>query len=115
MVMKIDIRKAFDTMDLNFLLNVLEAFGFSLSFKDWILSLFSSSRLSIMINGKIQGYFSCSRGVHQGDPLFPLLFCLAEDFLSRLIHLKVDLGNFIPMSHIRNSLFSTYFLYAKDE
>ena len=34
--MKIDIRKAFDTLDWNFLCCVLQAFGFSPTFLDWI-------------------------------------------------------------------------------
>ena len=63
MAIKIDIRKAFDFLDWNFLLDVLEAFGFCLQFRDWILTLFSSTRFSILLNGKVHGYFSCSRGV----------------------------------------------------
>lgn len=112
--MKIDIRKAFDTLDWNFILDVLEAFGFSFQFRDWILSLFLSARISILINGKITGYFPCSRGVRQGDPLSHLLFCLAEDFLSRLISLKVDSGGIKPMMYTRNLSFPSHFLYADD-
>ena len=114
MAMKIDIRKAFGTLDWNFILDVLEAFGFSFQFCDWILSLFSSARLSIMINGKIHEYFSYSRGVRQGDPLSPLLFCLVEDFLSRWIDFKVSIGLFQPMLYTRNTVFPTHFLYADD-
>jgi len=36
---KVDIRKAFDTLDWNFLLEVLKRFGFSSLFCDWILTI----------------------------------------------------------------------------
>ncbi|XP_050222727.1 uncharacterized protein LOC126672819 [Mercurialis annua] len=110
MAMKIDIKKAFDTMEWGFILEVLDAFGFSLHFRDWILEIFSSARISIMINGTTKGYFSCSRGVRQGDPLSPLLFCIAEDFLSRLISYYVQIGDLKLMSYSRaiKAIFEMY-------
>jgi hypothetical protein len=66
---KIDISKAFDTLDWNFLIMVLDNFGFSPTFVNWILAILQSARLSILVNGKAVGFFSCSRGVRQGDPL----------------------------------------------
>ncbi|KAM2399421.1 hypothetical protein TB1_035287 [Malus domestica] len=80
---KFDIRKAFDTLDWGFLLRVLDAFGFSAGFVDWICSILTSAHLSIFINGSVEGFFPCSRGVRQGDPLSPILFCLAEEVFSR--------------------------------
>ena len=66
--LKVDIDKAFDTLDWSFLLKVLQKFGFSELFCKWIPSILMSAKLSVSINGKLHGYFSCSRGVRQGDP-----------------------------------------------
>jgi hypothetical protein len=92
LALKIDISKAFDTLEWSFLLEVLKCFGFNDCFCNWIHVILQSAFLSISVNGKSEGYFNCSRGVRQGDPLSPLLFCLAEDVLSRSISNLVTSG-----------------------
>lgn len=112
--MKIDIRKAFDTLDWCFLLKVLAAFGFDQKFCNWIQAILMSAKLSISVNGKATGYFSCKRGVRQGDPLSPLLFCLAKEVLSRSISKLVMDGKLDLVNGPRGCHMPSHVLYADD-
>ncbi|XP_057770242.1 uncharacterized protein LOC130990061 [Salvia miltiorrhiza] len=114
MACKIDIKKAFDTIRWEFIVQVLRANGYHETFIRWISIIFQSARLSILFNGKISGYFACSRGVRQGDPLSPILFGIAEDVLSRLISSCVDSRHLVPMGFSRNAHFPTHLFYADD-
>lgn len=114
MAFKVDIRKAFDTLRWDFIQHVLNCFGFPIIFCNWIASIFSCARLSILINGSPCGYFQCSRGVRQGDPISPILFGLAEDVLSRMLSKATSIGNLAPMRMCRGIYFPTHILYADD-
>ena len=98
MIVKLDMKKAFDTMSLNFILKVLNCFGFDDKFRDRILAIFKSAKISVLHNGSLFGFFSYSRGVRQGDPLSPLLSGIAEDFLSRYMLKLCDLSIFVPFA-----------------
>lgn len=112
--MKIDITKAFDTLDWGFLLKVLSCFSFNQIFCKWIASILSSAHLSISINGVQKGYFNCTRGVRQGDPVSPLLFCLAEEVLSRGINELVEEGKVKLISGAINTFIPSHCFYAYD-
>ncbi|XP_057803315.1 uncharacterized protein LOC131018618 [Salvia miltiorrhiza] len=114
MTCKIDISKAFDTLRWDFLLDVLRVGGYDSKFIRWIEVILHSAKLSILVNGKLCGYFSCSRGVRQGDPLFPILFGIAEDVLSALFHNCVSSDHLHPMKYNRRQSFPTHLLYADD-
>lgn len=49
LALKIDIIKAFDTLDWNFLLRVLKAFGFVEKFRSWISVVLKSAKLSLSL------------------------------------------------------------------
>ena len=89
-------------------------FGFATVFTNWIITILQSARLSILVNGNAVGFFPCSRGVRQGDPLSPLLFCIAEEVLSRAISLAHNTGKIVPMSYSRGVSIPTHILYADD-
>lgn len=112
--LKIDIEKAFDTMDWGFLLEVLSSFGFDPVFCNWIKIILHSTKLSISVNGHSVGFFPCKRGVRQGDPFSPLLFCLVEDVLSRSISKLVDQGELLPITSPRVYKVPSHVLYVDD-
>ena len=114
LVLKVDIRKAFYTLDWNFLLAVLSSWGFSDTFVGWINHILHSARLSILVNGSPEGYFGCSQGVRQGDPLSPLLFCVAEEVLSRRLSRAAATGEISPLFIGRDIVFPSHLLYADD-
>ncbi|KAK9943242.1 hypothetical protein M0R45_008856 [Rubus argutus] len=111
---KFDIRKAFDTLDLCFLLRVVTSFGFAPSFVNGIDSILRSAYLSVNVNAQSYGYFTCSRGVRQGDPLSPLLFCLAEEVLSRGLSLLVNNSKLKRIAALRTTSPPTHVLFADD-
>lgn len=108
LAIKVDIKKTFDTLDRNFLLEVLTTFGFSKVFSNWILAILQSARLSFDVNGASMGQIPCKRGVRQGDPLFSLLFCLAEDVLSKGISCLVENHHLLPMAGPKGYLAPTH-------
>ncbi|XP_019431129.1 PREDICTED: uncharacterized protein LOC109338368 [Lupinus angustifolius] len=80
---KLDIRKAFDTVDWCFLLDTLRSFGFNDKFGNWVKIILHNTRLSINVNGHSVGFFQCKRGVRQGDPLSPCSSALLRRGLKR--------------------------------
>ena len=95
--MKLDIHKAFDTVNLGYLLEVLQALGFRPRWHEWVSILFRTSSSSTLLNGRHGPSFSHARGVRQGDPLSPMLFILAMDPLQRLLDQATQHGILTPL------------------
>ncbi len=85
-ILKIDFEKAFDLVEHEAILQILQAKGFNSTWLDWIKNILSSASTSVLLNGIPRKSFKCLRGVRQGDPLSPLLFVLAADLLQSIIN-----------------------------
>jgi len=90
--LKLDIAKAFDSVRWDFLMEVLDQFGFRARWRAWISTLLGSSSTSVLLNGVKGKWFRHFRGLRQGDPLSPLLFIIAMEPLQRLFEMAARGG-----------------------
>ncbi|KAL0410765.1 UNVERIFIED_CONTAM: LINE-1 reverse transcriptase [Sesamum latifolium] len=92
--MKIDLRKAYDTVAWDFVLAAMLQFGFHTTFINWVKECITTPTYSISVNGGPQGFFHATRGLRQGDPLSPYLFVLVMECLHATIqfHIHQDGG-----------------------
>nr|GEU77674.1 RNA-directed DNA polymerase, eukaryota [Tanacetum cinerariifolium] len=94
MFFKVDFDKAYDSVRWDYLLEVLEAFGFGQIWCNWIRGTLNFAKASIMINESPSKEFSCYRGLKQRDPLTPYLFILIMESLHLSFSWVVDEGLF---------------------
>ncbi|KAL0346366.1 UNVERIFIED_CONTAM: hypothetical protein Scaly_1652600 [Sesamum calycinum] len=88
--LKVDIQKAYDSVEWDFLLEVLKLFNFPLRFIGWIEQCVSTTSFSISLNGSIYGFFKGGRGLRQGDPMSPYLFVLVMEIWNSLLRYRVQ-------------------------
>ena len=93
MAMKLDMSKAYDRVEWNFLIKIMERMGFHSKWIRWIYECVSTVSFSIMVNGEPRGNIVQTRGLRQMDPLSPYLFLLCSEGLNGLINNVVNEGN----------------------
>ena len=78
----IDFKKAFDSIEWNFLLKTLHKFNFGPQFIKWIKILYYDISSCVGNNGYYSNYFKLSRGIRQGCPISALLFLMVAEIIA---------------------------------
>ena len=95
-----DIEKAFDSLDHNFLISVLEKYGSGKNFISWVKILSKNyKKLCVLNGGTITKYFLLLRGSRQGDPISAYLFILALEILFHPIRSKPAIKRLAIFDH----------------
>jgi hypothetical protein len=115
MALKLDMGKAFDSIEWEFLLKVLSLLSFHPTWIHSIRQCIATTSFSVLLGGAPFGNFRPSHELRQGDhPLSPFLFILGFEILSRLIMREEHLGSLhgIKMATLSPSL--SHLLFADD-
>ena len=84
-LISLDFKKAFDSLEWRYIMNTLDAFNFGTSLKRWISKFCTNIESAVINNGFLTNWFKPSRGVRQGCPLSPFLFILSAELLANKI------------------------------
>ncbi|KAL0302797.1 UNVERIFIED_CONTAM: hypothetical protein Sangu_3077700 [Sesamum angustifolium] len=88
--LKVDIQKAYDSVEWDFMVEVLKLFNFPHQFIALIEQCISTATFSVSLNGSIHGFFKGGRGLRQGDPMSPYLFVLVMEVWNSLLRHRVQ-------------------------
>ncbi|GMJ02632.1 hypothetical protein HRI_003932400 [Hibiscus trionum] len=112
--LKLDMSKAYDRVEWDFLESMLGRMGFS---RLWVLRIMLCVRTvtySVVLNGSVGLVFNPTRGIRQGDPLSPYLFLICSEGLSALLRIAASNNELQGARINRYAPTITHLLFADD-
>lgn len=106
----LDFKKAFDSLEWEFMFKTLDKFKFGDSFKKWVKILYTDPTCKVKNNGYISSAIKMTRGVRQGCPLSALLFILSVEVLAESVRRSKEIQgiDMIPYGYNRQAIISQY-------
>lgn len=87
--LKVDLSKAFDRMDWEFIRSLMPVYNFPPKFAKWIMGCIESAQFTIVLDGKGDCFLRPKSGLRQGCSLSPYIFILRMVVLSRSLEYRV--------------------------
>ncbi|XP_060970191.1 uncharacterized protein LOC133037264 [Cannabis sativa] len=103
---KLDMSKAFDRVKWHYVAQVMLKMGFGSTMVNLILRC--------LLNGKVLGDLTPTRGIRQGDPLSPYLFLFCAEGLSRLLQSEENNGSLQGLCVSRTAPSVSHLFFADD-
>ena len=91
MLATIDIQKAFDSVNYQFLILAIKRYGFGKMFIKWVKTLLNNRESCIIDGGFTTKYFKLDKSTRQGDPISAYLFILVLGIVFNLIKQNKDI------------------------
>ena len=113
-MLKIDLAKAFDRLEWDFIVSVLARKGLHGHFINLVHACISSPTFSVLINGQPSHKFKSFRGIRQGCPMSPYLFVIAINELSISLNEALQANHLQGISLGPNCPFVHSLLFADD-
>ena len=109
---KLDMSKAYDRVEWNFLRDMMTQLGFSLSWVEMIMKCVQSVKYKVKFNGNLTDEFIPELGLRH--PLSPYLFLLCAEGFSTLLQKAEDDGHIGGVKICRGAPSISHLLFADD-
>ena len=114
MALKLDMSKAYDRVEWEFLRRAMLHLGFVNRFVSMIMACITSVSFFVLLNGEPVGNIKPSKGLRQGDPFSPYLFLVCSMGLLGLLHKAGSEGLIRGVSIYRIGLRVSHLFFADD-
>lgn len=114
MAVKIDMSKAYDSVEWPFFKAMLSRLGFREKITRLLMLFVQTVRYSVVVNGKLGKQIIPSRGLRQGDPISPSMFHICAEGLSHLFKKAESEGVIKGVAVVKGCLRVNHLLFADD-
>eukprot|EP00745_Piridium_sociabile_P036415 TRINITY_DN6533_c0_g2_i5.p1 TRINITY_DN6533_c0_g2~~TRINITY_DN6533_c0_g2_i5.p1 ORF type:complete len:740 (-),score=40.77 TRINITY_DN6533_c0_g2_i5:39-2090(-) len=113
-ILAVDLKRAFDSISKDFMLNAFRKFGFGETFISWCKVLMKNAQSCMGYCGWVSEEFKVERGIRQGCCFSPLAFILAMEILAIKIRQNNQLKGLKLKGKLNISTVLKILLYADD-